>query len=201
LRYLENIEPGRNVVFLPARYLNLRMHMLRTASCGIFLLVLLSVSGVVRAQQKMTIPFDFSGPPKKWVDWELALQSQRPDTIYYLNLSNRDLKQIPAEVYRFKNLKGVNLSQNDIARIPRRLNRLDSLKYINLSENGTEIQRQRSMQMLSSLRDMSWERISQAERDSVMALNAAILSEPVNRKVRFASCRNIEELSFHPPAA
>ncbi|WP_374163816.1 leucine-rich repeat domain-containing protein [Arcticibacter sp. MXS-1] len=52
-----------------------------------------------------------------------------------IDLSNKNLKEIPEEVFRCKNLKKLNLSNNKIKVIPKELSQLRRLKNLDISNN------------------------------------------------------------------
>ena len=53
-----------------------------------------------------------------------------------LDLSNQGLTEIPAEIFKCKNLKKLNLSHNSIKNIPPEISKLKNLKNIDLSNNN-----------------------------------------------------------------
>ncbi len=64
-----------------------------------------------------------------------ALQTQRPDTVKYLNFNQLQLKSIPDVVYRFLNLESLDLSQNNLTVFRFQLSKFPKLKSLNLSKN------------------------------------------------------------------
>src|SRR5690349_5821830 len=100
-------------------------------------IAILSVTQLLWAQEKVNLSLSFPAPIEHWTSFEQALQSSRPDTIYHLDISKRELKRIPGKVYRFENLKALNVSGNRIKKLPKKLNRLDSLSFVDISSNGS----------------------------------------------------------------
>ena len=58
-----------------------------------------------------------------------------PDSVFKLTLSKKKLKEIPAQVFTFKNLQILNLSKNSLKEIPAIINQLQNLQDLNLSGN------------------------------------------------------------------
>ncbi|MEZ0183538.1 leucine-rich repeat domain-containing protein [Flavobacterium oncorhynchi] len=56
-------------------------------------------------------------------------------SISKLDLSNSNLKSIPAEVFKLKNLRTLNLSNNSIKDIPKEISELKSLEVLDISNN------------------------------------------------------------------
>ncbi|KAJ1497475.1 hypothetical protein HMI54_013606, partial [Coelomomyces lativittatus] len=145
---------------------------------------------------KMALEFPGSVPAGKWVNYDQAIASERPDTIYYLDLRKRKLKRIPKEVYTFKNLKALNLAQNNIRRIPAKLNRLDSLQILNLSENGMGKLNEEVAVLRENLKAMSFNRDTQESADVLYAQIQQKMTVPVNLKVKFGKNTTIQELNL-----
>ena len=66
---------------------------------------------------------------------EQALQTQRPDTVKYLNFNQLQLKSVPEVVYCFQNLERLDLSQNELTDFKFEFSKFSSLKSLNLSHN------------------------------------------------------------------
>ena len=74
-------------------------------------------------------------------------------TVEKLNLSNQNLKRVPAYILRYRNLKELNLQNNRIKHIPAWVSSLDSLEEINLNNNRLRLNRAdvRQIKVLSPL--------------------------------------------------
>lgn len=57
------------------------------------------------------------------------------DSVECIILKNQNLKEIPSEIYSYKNLKKLILSRNKIKHIPDSLSILRNLHYLDLSSN------------------------------------------------------------------
>lgn len=68
----------------------------------------------------------------------LTLALQKPDSVYRLNLRKQKLKEIPKEIFLFKNLQELNLSKNKISRIPQEIGDLKLLQKLDLSMNAID---------------------------------------------------------------
>lgn len=58
-----------------------------------------------------------------------------PDSVFKLNLSKKKLKEVPKEVFVFKNLQVLNLSKNSFKEIPQQIGDLKNLQDFNASNN------------------------------------------------------------------
>ncbi|MBL7927997.1 MAG: leucine-rich repeat domain-containing protein [Bacteroidia bacterium] len=65
-----------------------------------------------------------------------ATRAVNPDSVFRLSLRGKKLKQIPAEVYRFKNLQWLDLSRNRITELNDSIGLLLSLTELNLGYNN-----------------------------------------------------------------
>ncbi len=61
--------------------------------------------------------------------------TKRPLEVYRLELKKEKLKEIPSEIYQFKNLQYLDLSKNKIDTFPAQLAELTYLQVLNLSRN------------------------------------------------------------------
>ena len=59
-----------------------------------------------------------------------------PDSVYKLTLTKKKLKEVPKEVFQFKNLQILNLSKNSLKEIPSQIEQLKNLQYFNASHNN-----------------------------------------------------------------
>jgi Leucine-rich repeat (LRR) protein len=62
-----------------------------------------------------------------------------PSQVYRLCLMNKKLKEIPKEVFYFRNLQELNLSENKIKKVPAEIGKLDHLMALNLFKNKLSI--------------------------------------------------------------
>ncbi|MCU0391701.1 MAG: leucine-rich repeat domain-containing protein [Thermoflexibacter sp.] len=60
---------------------------------------------------------------------------QAPGNVKKLDLSNQNLKEIPAEVFKFSKLQSLNLSNNQISQLPDQIQVLESLQELDISNN------------------------------------------------------------------
>jgi Leucine-rich repeat (LRR) protein len=58
-----------------------------------------------------------------------------PDSVYSLDLSKTKLKEIPSEIYKFKNLKRIDLSKNQLTDLPDGFAVFSSLEFLDLGKN------------------------------------------------------------------
>ena len=70
---------------------------------------------------------------KEYKNLEEALKE--PEKVFKLNLSNQDLKVLPSDWAKFKNLEELNLSGDHLKKIPEEISLLPKLKILNLSGN------------------------------------------------------------------
>jgi Leucine-rich repeat (LRR) protein len=59
-----------------------------------------------------------------------------PDSVIYLSLKHKKLKQLPAELFLFKNLEILDLSKNKLVEIPEDIQKLNKLREINVANNN-----------------------------------------------------------------
>jgi len=69
---------------------------------------------------------------------DLAMALKNPDKVYKLNLRRKKLKEIPKEVFIFKNLQVLNLSKNKLKAIPADIGKLTNLQVLNVSANNID---------------------------------------------------------------
>lgn len=68
--------------------------------------------------------------------YELSeLENVNPDTVYAIDLSRNRLKEVPPELSRFKNLKGLNLSKNKLTDLPAFFTTFKNLEFLYLKKN------------------------------------------------------------------
>lgn len=63
----------------------------------------------------------------------------QPDSVEYLNLKQKKLKEFPNEILTFKNLKALSLRSNKISIIPEEIAKLSKLEYLDLGTNPFEV--------------------------------------------------------------
>ncbi len=69
-------------------------------------------------------------------DLNKALQD--PDKVYRLDLRGQKLKEVPPEIFKFKNLQDLDLSRNKLKSIPETIGLLTNLQVLNVSSNQIE---------------------------------------------------------------
>jgi Leucine-rich repeat (LRR) protein len=74
-----------------------------------------------------------------YVYHSLASALEKPDKVFRLNLSKKQLKDFPQEVFQFKNLQELDISKNKIKELPKEIGTLKSLKRFNASYNKLEV--------------------------------------------------------------
>lgn len=104
--------------------------MQRTRSPWIFLLVIVFAPCGVHAQLLDAIALD---TVRTYRSMERALKE--PDLVFRLDLSGQKLKEIPDEIYQFKNLNALDLSGNKLKEIPERLGEFTHMQELRLSRN------------------------------------------------------------------
>ncbi|MEO8147903.1 MAG: leucine-rich repeat domain-containing protein [Bacteroidia bacterium] len=60
----------------------------------------------------------------------------KPDSVFKLNLSKKKLKEVPPQVFQFKNLQVLNLSKNSLKEIPPQIGQLKNLQNFNAASNN-----------------------------------------------------------------
>ena len=58
------------------------------------------------------------------------INNQKPDSLYKLSFSGKNLEQIPPEIYNIINLKELDLSENAIKKIPPEIVNLTNLEKL-----------------------------------------------------------------------
>jgi Leucine-rich repeat (LRR) protein len=69
----------------------------------------------------------------------LASALEKPDKVFRLNLSKKQLKEFPQEIFQFKNLQELDISKNKIKELPKEIGILTNLKRFNASFNKLEV--------------------------------------------------------------
>ncbi len=62
-----------------------------------------------------------------------------PLTVYKLDLKKSKLKELPDEIFQFKNLNAIDLSKNKFTEFPTRLNEFQYLQELDISVNKIEV--------------------------------------------------------------
>jgi Leucine-rich repeat (LRR) protein len=68
----------------------------------------------------------------------MASALEKPDKVFRLNLSKKQLKEFPIEIFQFTNLQELDLSKNKIKEVPKEIGTLINLKRLNISFNKLE---------------------------------------------------------------
>lgn len=71
----------------------------------------------------------------KWEEVQLA----NPDTVYNLSLSKMKLTELPASLWRFKNLRKLYLDKNKLSALPDSLDLFKNIELLNLDHNHFEL--------------------------------------------------------------
>ena len=98
----------------------------------VFPFLFMFLSGPVTGQEAET-----AWPPAAAdkVYTSLAAARLNPDSVYRLDLSRKKLKEVPEEVFLFKNLYELNLSRNQLTALPEQIGSLVNLKILKASNN------------------------------------------------------------------
>ncbi len=68
-----------------------------------------------------------------YMDLQEALRF--PEKVLRLELRKKKLKEVPKEVFQFKNLQWLDLGKNNITELPDSLYKLENLQFLNVSRN------------------------------------------------------------------
>lgn len=146
--------------------------------------------------------FEFSDGKKRvkvFTDLD-KLHDYKDNKITSLDLSHKELNEIPKDIIRFKDLKYLNLSDNNLETLPMWLSALQKLEVLSLS--GNQFVNLEGVQNLSSLKwlDLSKNKISYLPNDFVemnrletliIIDNAFSLDYINNLKEQMPNCRII----------
>jgi len=80
---------------------------------------------------------DYSTKGRVFTSMSQALM--QPDSVFRLKLRRKGYKQIPSEVFNFKNLRELDLIGNKIERIPNEISSLSQLEILRLGSNQIEV--------------------------------------------------------------
>ena len=80
---------------------------------------------------------DYSTQGRVFTSMSQALM--QPDSVFRLKLRRKGYKQIPTEVFNFKNLRELDLIGNKIERIPNEISSLQQLEILRLGSNQIEV--------------------------------------------------------------
>ena len=105
----------------------MRMYFFRSLLLAIFLLL---TNGVYSQP-------DYSTQGRVFTSISQALM--QPDSVFRLKLRRKGYKQIPPEVFNFKNLRELDLIGNKIERIPNEISSLQQLEILRLGSNQIEV--------------------------------------------------------------
>ena len=75
---------------------------------------------------------------EKVYKWE-EVQQANPDTIYNLSLSKMKLTELPASLWRFKNLQKLYLDKNKLSALPDSFDFFKNLELLNIDHNHFEL--------------------------------------------------------------
>jgi leucine-rich repeat protein SHOC2 len=105
----------------------MRMYFLRSLLLAIFFLLVNRVNSQP----------DYSTNGRVFTSMSQALM--QPDSVFRLKLRRKGYKQIPPEVFNFKNLRELDLIGNKIERIPNEIGSLLQLEILRLGGNQIEV--------------------------------------------------------------
>ncbi|WP_131535666.1 leucine-rich repeat domain-containing protein [Pedobacter nototheniae] len=74
----------------------------------------------------------------------------KPEDVYILNLSNKNISSFPYEILDFKNLKSLDLSNNQLTELPFEISRMKNLFTIKLSNNPISDQQRAAIRKMFS---------------------------------------------------
>jgi hypothetical protein len=100
-----------------------------------FTLLVSLITLVYSCGQEQTILNDATLSSKK--EWQSIdeLKSANVDSVYKINLSGKDLTQVPKDIWKFKKVQILNLSNNSIQEIPAEIKNLKNLQILDLRNN------------------------------------------------------------------
>lgn len=70
----------------------------------------------------------------KIYSWE-EVQNASPDTIYGISFEKSKLTEVPADLYRFYNLKHLSFAKNKLTELPAYISTFQSLEHLDLTKN------------------------------------------------------------------
>jgi hypothetical protein len=98
-------------------------------------ILLIQISSFTAFSQDDLLDDKKLGKAREFKSIEEALE--KPDKVYKLNLSNKNLTVLPIDIGKFKNLQKLDLSSNKLKTVPKEIAKLRKLQSLNLSKNTT----------------------------------------------------------------
>ena len=98
-----------------------------------FVFVLILVDLLNAQNNKIKEVLDISEQP---VYYSLKKALRNAEKVYKLNLSNTELKEIPADVFKLKELRYLFLDSNQISTIPHEIKSLEKLEVLSIGNNN-----------------------------------------------------------------
>lgn len=97
-------------------------------------IIILLLAPSINAQLLDSLAFDTA----KTFTLEQALKKD-PLKVYKLKLKGKKLKELPDEIYQFKNLNSLDISKNKLSVFPQRINEFQYLQDLDVSSNKIEV--------------------------------------------------------------
>ncbi|MCX6274178.1 MAG: leucine-rich repeat domain-containing protein [Bacteroidetes bacterium] len=101
-----------------------------------FLLIFLFTGQLSRAQDVPSVQLI---DDTNYIYRSISVALQNPEKVFRLNLSKTKMKEIPADIFKFTNLRELDFSKNRIDSIPHEIGSLTMLTSLNLSGNNLEM--------------------------------------------------------------
>ena len=90
---------------------------------------------------------------KNWKTYRSLEEALRePDEVYYLDLSNKNLAQVPSDILRFHSLKSLYLNFNKLTDLPEDITELKNLETIDLTGNPVAVKDSAGLKKIIQLR-------------------------------------------------
>ena len=101
-----------------------------------FLLIFLFTAQVASAQEEPSVQLI---DDTNYIYRSISVALQNPEKVFRMNLSKTKLKEFPADIFKFTNLRELDLSKNKIDSIPHEIGSFKMLTSLNLSGNNLEM--------------------------------------------------------------
>jgi Leucine-rich repeat (LRR) protein len=108
----------------------------RTVFSKYFLFVFLLAGELAAAQDEPSVQLI---DDTNYIYRSISVALQNPDKVFRLNLSKTRLREIPADIFKFRNLRELDLSRNRIDSVPAAIGSLVNLTSLNLAGNNLEL--------------------------------------------------------------
>jgi Leucine-rich repeat (LRR) protein len=100
------------------------------------LVTFLFISRIALAQEESSVQLI---DDTNYIYRSISVALLNPEKVFRLNLSKTRLREIPADVFKFPNLRELDLSRNRIDSVPAAIGTLSNLITLNLSGNNLEL--------------------------------------------------------------